>query len=299
MKRIFKKYLARVNDILAITDTQKKTSETRRLGIDVKASFGAGRITPEEEQVLQTLLSMIETDTSEPVTETDEPDANDISKWAAHEVELAIQAEKEASEDSDDWLYGAMCYNSALQAYQMLISDGHSGTSIVYTKSILNRLLDGKCLTPIEDTEDMWNEITWKEGGDHEYQSKRMSSLFKKVTPEGEVTYSDVDRVSCVDIHSPKIAFHSGLAIRVINKLFPITMPYLPTAKPYRIYMEEFMYDKSKPGDFDTVAYYYILMPDGQKMDLNRYFKEDETGQMVPIEKEEFEARKAGKDEKK
>ena len=59
------------------------------------------------------------------------------------------------------------------------------------TKSILNRLIDGKCLTPIEDTPDIWSDITsecnWKEGY-QEYQCKRMSSLFKEVAPDGTAT---------------------------------------------------------------------------------------------------------------
>ena len=38
--------------------------------------------------------------------------------------------------------------------------DGHSGFSIQITKSILNRLIDGKCLTPIEDTPDIWEDVS-------------------------------------------------------------------------------------------------------------------------------------------
>ena len=41
------------------------------------------------------------------------------------------------------------CYESALRAYRSLERDGHSGMSVQITKSILNRLIDGKCLTPL------------------------------------------------------------------------------------------------------------------------------------------------------
>ena len=52
--------------------------------------------------------------------------------------------------------------------------------------------------------------------------------------------------------------------------------------------------------DYDTFAYLYILMPNGYKVELNRYFKEDDNGQVVPIEKEEYDKRKAeAKKEKK
>lgn len=72
------------------------------------------------------------------------------SDWAAREVALASQKERESAEDKDDWDYGVTCYESALRAYRSLERDGHSGMSIQITKSILNRLIDGKCLTPFD-----------------------------------------------------------------------------------------------------------------------------------------------------
>ena len=225
----------------------------------------------------------------------DEKKDNPMLDWAQNEVELAITSEKKSAEGTDDWQYGVGCYESAMKAYKALLDDNHSGMSIQITKSILNRLIDGKCLTPIEDTDDAWNELTDRGGKNNdvkEYQCKRMSSLFKKVGKDGNVTYTDINRVSCVDISNPGIAYHNGLATRLIEKLFPIQMPYLAPAKPYRVFTEDFLTDP-KHGDYDTTAYLYILMPDGQKIDLNRYFKEDDSGQMVSIEKEEYEERKA------
>jgi hypothetical protein len=224
-------------------------------------------------------------------------ESNSMLSWAEKEIALAIASEKEASEGSDEWEYGVGCYQSAIKAFRSLVEDKHSGMSIQITKGILNRLIDGKCLTPIEDTDDIWSEVTWKEGGDKEYQCNRMSSLFKKVTVDGEVIYSDINRVQCVDINNPKVAYQSGFATRLIDKIFPIAMPYLPTAKPFRLFREEFLVNP-KAGDYDTVAYLYILMPDGQKVELNRYFKEDASGQIVPIKEEEYKWRKA-KAEKK
>ena len=86
--------------------------------------------------------------------------AEEEDSWAAREVALACQSEREASKGTDDWAYGVLCYESALRAYQTLARDGHSGFSIQITKSILNRLVDGKCLPPIEDTPDIWSDIT-------------------------------------------------------------------------------------------------------------------------------------------
>lgn len=60
--------------------------------------------------------------------------------------------------------YGAMCYASALRAFESLVKDGRSGMSIGFTKQILNRLIDGEPLTPIEDTEDTWtNRFAFKD----------------------------------------------------------------------------------------------------------------------------------------
>lgn len=219
-----------------------------------------------------------------------------VSSWAAKEVELACQKEREDSEDKGEWDYGVACYESALRAYQCLCRDGHSGFSIQITKSILNRLVDGKCLTPIEDTPDIWSDVTgecnWKEGY-QKYQCKRMSSLFKEVAPDGTVTYSDVERVCGVDINSPNVAFTNGFITRIVDKLFPITMPYLPSAKKFRVFREDFLVDP-KNGDYDTMALLWIETPDGKKVEVNRYFKES-GDEFVPIDKVEYEERKARK----
>lgn len=226
--------------------------------------------------------------------------AEEEDDWAAREIALACQSERDASEGTDDWDYGVACYESALRAYRSLMQDGHSGFSIQITKSILNRLIDGKCLTPIEDTEDVWNEVTGEmdvKDGRREFQCKRMSSLFKTVASDGAITYSDVNRVCGINANSPDVAFTNGLMTRLIDKLFPIAMPYLPSTKKYRVFSEDFLVDP-KNGDYDTIAYLYILTPNDKRIELNRYFKE-EGGKMVPIEKAEYEDRKAKRVDKK
>ena len=63
------------------------------------------------------------------------------------------------------------------------------------------------------------------------------------------------------------------------------------------MYREEFLTD-AKNGDYDTVAFLYIITPDGKKIDLNRYFKEGPDG-MVAIDKAEYDERKARRIDKK
>lgn len=221
-----------------------------------------------------------------------------VNSWAEKEVDLACKKEREAAEGTDDWKYGVLCYESALKAYHSLCQDGHSGFSIQLTKGILNRLIDGKCLTPIEDTPDIWEPVKFGEDDPKtHYQCKRMSSLFKDVAEDGTVAYSDVSRVQAINVDNPDVAFQNGFVTRLVDKIFPITMPYFPASKKFRVYREEFLTD-AKNGDYDTVAFLYIITPDGKKIDLNRYFKEGPDG-MVAIDKAEYDERKARRIDKK
>lgn len=217
--------------------------------------------------------------------------------WAEREVALACAKEREMSEKPEDAGYGINCYKSALKTYRCLMRGGHSGFSIGITKGILNRLIDGKCLTPIEDTPDIWEEIHIEKDKGKLYQCKRMSSLFKEVAPDGAVTYSDINRVHVSDIDELEIAYQNGFVTRLIDKLVPITMPYFPAAKKFKVVREEFLTDP-KNGDFDTVAYLYVITPEGKKVELNGYFKDGENG-LVRIDKAEYDERKARRVEKK
>ena len=58
--------------------------------------------------------------------------------------------------------------------------------------------------TPIEDTEEMW-ERSWTDEKGKQYQCSRMSSLFKTVTPNGEIKYSDINRCYCVNRNHPNM----------------------------------------------------------------------------------------------
>lgn len=220
------------------------------------------------------------------------------SDWAAREVALASQKERESAKDKDDWDYGVACYESALRAYRSLERDGHSGMSIQITKSILNRLIDGKCLTPIEDDPDIWTKVEFGENDPiQHFQCKRMSSLFKDVAEDGTVTYSDVNRVQLINKESPDIPFRNGFGTRLIDKMYPITLPYFPADKKFKIIVEEFLTDE-KNGDFDTVGYLQLILPNGEVVDLNGYFKDGPDG-MVRIEQAEYEERKANRIDKK
>lgn len=213
-----------------------------------------------------------------------------MQSWAEREIEIACKHERGDSGSKDgEWDYGCACYESALKAYKSLMEDGHTGFSIGMTKYILNRLIEHKPLTPIEDKEDVWNDISDISGGCVNYQCKRMSSLFKYVYPDGTIKYRDVNRFYGVNLDNPNGSYHSGLIDRVMEELYPIRMPYFPT-KAFKVVCEEFLTDR-KNGDFDTVGMLYFIDPDGVRVELNRYFKEGEDD-FVEIDKDEYEERR-------
>lgn len=213
-------------------------------------------------------------------------------EWAKREVEIACNRENPDRKEGE-FDYGCACYESALKAFNSLLEDGHSGMSIRFTQNILNRLIDGKPLTPINDKDDIWNDISDISGLHGEavnYQCKRMSSLFKYVYSDGAIKYKDVNRCVGVNVNNPEESYHSGLIDRVMGELYPISMPYMPENKPYRIYTEDFLTD-TKNGDYDTVGILYVIKPDGEKIKINRFFKEGEDD-FIEIGKEEYNARR-------
>ena len=215
-----------------------------------------------------------------------------MTEWARREVEIACKRENPDRKEGE-WDYGCACYESALKAYECLAADGHSGMSWGLTRNILIRLMDGKALTPIEDNEEDWDECRgWNDGRKH-YQCKRMSSLFKDVYPDGTVKYTDTNRVTVCYLESSDTWWHNGMVTNMIHEMFPITFPYIPEDKQYRVYAEQFLYEEGN-GDYDTEAILYCIKPDGEKVDICRYFGEVD-GKFVEISLEEYTERKANR----
>lgn len=214
-------------------------------------------------------------------------------EWAKREIEIL----KASNKTEDEFYYVGECCNSALKALESLMEDGHSGMSIGITKSILNKLIDHKPLTPIEDTEDIWNDCGMYGDDDKvkHYQCKRMSALFKDVHPNGKIEYRDVDRARGVDVDNPNRCYSNGQIAELVHEMFPVTMPYTPSEKPYIVYAEDFLTDKAK-GNYDTRAYLYMITPSGEKIELNKFYHEFEINEpMKEISKEEYEKLKANR----
>lgn len=211
-----------------------------------------------------------------------------MQTWAEREIAIACKLES-PNRQSGEWDYGCACYESALKALKSLLKDGHSGFSISMTKYILNRLIEGKPLTPIEDTEDIWTDCSYREEA-KSYQCKRMGSFFKDVYADGTVKYHNTDRVCCVNIDNPNVSYHNGFVSNIIDEMYPIGMPYFPESKPFTVYCEEFLTDRAN-GDFDTVGVLYTIKPNGERVEINRFFKEGEED-FIEIDSSEYEMRR-------
>lgn len=218
----------------------------------------------------------------------------EILQWARNEVDLAKKYNAEDSPD-DPWMiaYGDACYESALKAFTTFVGDGHSGMSITIAQSFLNRLINLKPLTPIQESDDIWNEINSNEELTL-YQCSRMSSLFKTVYADGRIVYSDNDRWLTHSLGDTEIRYYSGLTTRVMDELYPIEMPYFPAAKPFNVTQEDFF----AKGEGEEVPAYtagilYVVDDENSQSIVNKFYKFPEGySEPVEIDADEYNYRK-------
>ena len=67
-------------------------------------------------------------------------------------------------------------------------------------------------------------------------------------------------------------------------------MPYYPTNDPYKLYKEDFLVDPEN-GDYDTQGFFYLITPYGDRIEVNKFYKEQD-GEWVEIGVEEYNDRK-------
>lgn len=132
-------------------------------------------------------------------------------EWAKKEVELAKLTEyedpKSVVHDTEEATlkaravieienaYTESVYDAALEVFDKLCDQNHSGMSIELTMHIVNRLVRGQALTPLQGTEDEWNQ--YEDWGDTYLVSQniRNSAVFRhidKVTKAITYTYNGV-----------------------------------------------------------------------------------------------------------
>lgn len=193
-----------------------------------------------------------------------------MTDWAKREIEIACKKEN-PDWDGKSFDYGCSCYQSALKAYKSLCEDGHSGFSFSVTRNILEKLLYEIPLSPIEDTDDVWMEVSLGgKNGEREYQCKRRYSLFKRVKSDGSVSYNDVERVVCYEIGENN-GFHSTWLSKLVDEMYPIKMPYMPSKNKFKVYCEYFLTDE-KNGDYDMCRIDHLITPEGKEVVIHRFF---------------------------
>lgn len=193
--------------------------------------------------------------------------------WARQEVQLA-KAELKRNKN-DETQYMIACYDSALRAYEKLLNDYHSGMSFAITCGILEKLIYEIPLMPIEDKEIMWDHIYDREN-ESVFRHKRMSSLHKTVNKKtGIARFSDTNRVLCKNpIGASDAYFYNGFINKIIDGMFPIEFPYMPTKEKYIAYVTDFLMDPAN-GDFDTMNLISVKLPTGEVRPINLYYKEE------------------------
>lgn len=210
--------------------------------------------------------------------------------WAKREVELAKNEALKSGADNCSAHYICECLNSALKAFNSLREDGHSGASMEQMLMFLQRLVRGLPLTPI-DEDTTWVKSSVSESGTITYQCARMTSLFKDVDREGNITYSDVNRVVCVnkdDPHAP--VWYNGFVSRVVNSIYPIKFPYYTSSDPIIAYVSE--HTTSVTEGFDTMCIDSVKLNSGETIEVKRFFKEDPNiNSWVEIDEEEYNRR--------
>lgn len=209
--------------------------------------------------------------------------------WARQEVQLA-KAELKRNKN-DEAQYMIACYDSALRAYEKLTKDGHTGMSFAITRGILEKLMHEIPLMPIENKEIMWIQVYDREN-EATFQHKRMPSLFKKVNKKtGAIQFSDINRILCKNpVDTSSAYFSNGFITKIIDGMFPIEFPYMPTKEKYVAYVTEFLMDPVN-GDFDTMNLISVKLPTGEVRPINLYYKE-ENGRWSLITQDEWIGRK-------
>lgn len=216
-------------------------------------------------------------------------------EWAEKEVELA----RKRDAPDGEWNYACACYASALKAYKCLCEDDHSGMSFGVTKGILVHLMNGDPLTPIEDTDDVWNYIgpvlkTFTGERYTVYQCRRKSGLFKDVYDDGHTEYSDVDRFRCYNQDDPnKNPFYNSFIASIANKYRPIIFPYCPdNTNKYKIQVVESLYRDDGDDDYDTLAILDMVNLAGTEyVPIYRYYISERWQEPREISEQEYDDR--------
>lgn len=120
--------------------------------------------------------------------------------------------------------------------------------------------------------------------------------MYKCVYPDGNVKYKETHRTYCADIEDLSMYYFSSLIQCIYDEMYPIVMPYIPADRKDVTVCKTLTDPKN--GAFDTIAILYVKRSNGEKVDINRYFKETDNG-FIEISEEEYREREKMDEERR
>lgn len=189
-----------------------------------------------------------------------------------------------------------MVVNEAVKIFNELEDLQHTEESKVMVKRFLSRLIEDKPLSPIEDRDDMWDEVGRHTGEDSEvtlYINKRLRTLYRREVRDIkkdvliEKTYHDPTRITCVNIINGKKVI-SSLVNDYVDEYFPIKFPYFPTDK-YIVNVVMFNHKNHlEDGGEDTICIKTVIDPDHNVITPYAYYALNEKRDWCKIHVSEY-----------
>lgn len=189
--------------------------------------------------------------------------------------------------------------DDAVAMFKVVFSKHQSKQHLVLVKGLLNRMTSGLPLSPIT-MEDFDNTVASLSREEHKHTCSRYESLTATNTEDGtEVTYSDSRRVefydqslinqeessSIVDILHSR-AHYPSIALKLVDDLFPITLPYMPGDK-YEVFGSSYSFRLAE-SEPDLVEIDFIKTPNGQLVKVDQYYRKTRDGKYVGVDFENF-----------
>ena len=189
--------------------------------------------------------------------------------------------------------------DDAVSMFKIVFSKPKSKQHLVLVKGLLNRLTRGLPLTPIT-MDDFDNTVASEIRGELKHTCARYEGLTATKNSDGTgFTYSDSKRVvfydqslikqdessSIIDILHSR-ANYPSIALKLVDDLFPITLPYTPGDK-YEVFGSSYSF-KLAEGEPDLVEIDFVKTPNGQLVKVDQYYRKTRDGKYVEVYFENF-----------
>ena len=216
----------------------------------------------------------------------------DKQKWADKEIQLFCNEFKDEDEKDE---YIRACIDAAilsLTVYSVILKDEKTDSNL--TLSIVEQLSKGLPLTPIMNREDDWellssDRVPSDENYKKIYRCTRYHKLYRGIKKDDSITYFEMERVKAYDMDHLH-GFTGQLFTKVVEELYPITFPYVPTGT-YKVFCDRFFSGERKDGQdtlYNTMCIRAVMTPDGERTSIMKFYKMDSPVEYGEIKATEF-----------